>query len=151
MKDRIDRRRFLTISAAAAGLGLIPIGASPRSAAAHLVEWRGTSLGSMATIRIHHTDRVAAERLIKQAVEEAQRLETVFSLYRPDSILCDLNRRGVLIAPPAELSELLTLCDHFWRLTDGMFDPTVQPIWQCYAEHFAATEINEGPSKAKLR
>jgi thiamine biosynthesis lipoprotein len=151
MKDPIDRRRFLTISAAVAGLGLVPIGAPPKSAAAHLVEWRGIFLGTVATLRIHHTDPAAAQHLIQQAVGEARRLETVFSLYRSDSVLCELNRRGVLIGPPVELSELLTLCDHFWQLTDGMFDPTVQPLWRCYADHFAAAnQTLEGPSKAKL-
>ena len=151
MKDRIDRRRFLTISAAVAGLGLVPIGAPPKSAA-HLVEWRGTFLGAVATLRIHHTDLAAAEHLIEQAVGEARRLETVFSLYQVDSDLCELNRRGVLIGPPVELLELLTLCDHFWKLTEGVFDPTVQALWQCYAEHFADGDRTiEGPSGAKVK
>ena len=58
----------------------------------------------------------------------------------------------MLVAPPAELSELLTLCDHFWRLTQGMFDPTVQPLWRCYADHFAMNDRTaEGPSAAKRK
>ena len=59
MREALDRRRFIVVSAAAAGLGLIPFGAPKTSAAAHLVEWRGVSLGSVATIRIHHPDPVA--------------------------------------------------------------------------------------------
>jgi FAD:protein FMN transferase len=150
MKDRIDRRRFLAISAAVAGLGLVPLGAPPKSAA-HLVEWRGTFLGAVATLRIHHTDLAAAEHLIEQAVGEARRLEAVFSLYQVDSVLCELNRRGLLIGPPVELLELLTLCDHFWKLTEGVFDPTVQALWQCYADHFADGDRTiEGPSKVEL-
>jgi thiamine biosynthesis lipoprotein len=87
---------------------------------------------------------------MRQVVSETRRLETVFSLYHPDSSLCELNRRGVLVAPPPELSELLTLCDHFWRLTHGTFDPTVQPLWRCYADYFAINDRNlEGPSAAK--
>jgi FAD:protein FMN transferase len=152
MKDRINRRRFIAISAAAAGLGIVPIGASPKSVSAHLLEWRGAFLGTVSTLRIHHTDPAAARHLIQQAVGEARRLETIFSLYRSDSVLCELNRRSVLIGPPVELSELLTICDHFWQLTDGMFDPTVQPLWRCYADHFAAgNQTMEGPSEAKLR
>jgi thiamine biosynthesis lipoprotein len=152
MPNRIGRRRFLAISAAAAGLGLVPVGAPRESASADLIEWHGTSLGAIATIRVHHTDRIAAQRLLRQVVGEALRLETVFSLYRPDSSLCELNRRGVLIAPPAELSDLLTLCERFWRLTDGMFDPTVQALWRCYADHFAlAPKITEAPSKSERK
>lgn len=151
MTDGVDRRRFIAISAAAAGVGLIPLGGSQKSAGSHLVEWRGASLGAVATIRIHHTDRATAQRLLRQVVSETRRLETVFSLYRPDSSLCELNRQGVLVAPPAELSELLTLCDHFWRLTQGMFDPTVQPLWRCYADYFAMNRTSEGPSAAKRK
>jgi thiamine biosynthesis lipoprotein len=152
MREALDRRRFIAVSAAAAGLGLIPFGAPKTSAAAHVVEWRGVSLGSVATIRIHHPDPVAAQRLIEQAVGEAHRLETVFSLYRQDSSLAELNRRGVLVAPPAELSDLLTLCDRFWRMTNGAFDPSVQPLWQCYADHFATSgSASTGPSMAKIK
>ena len=116
------------------------------------MEWRGTSLGAVATIRIHHVDQASAQRLLRQIVSESRRLETVFSLYRPDSVLCELNRQGVLVAPPAELSELLTLCDHFWRLTHGTFDPTVQPLWRCYADYFAMNDTtSDGPSAAKKK
>ena len=152
MRHGLNRRRFIAVSAAAAGLGLLPFSTPKKSAAAHLVEWRGASLGAVATVRIHHPDRSGAQRLIEQVVGETRRLETVFSLYRQDSSLCELNRRGTLVAPPAELSDLLTLCDHFWRLTDGMFDPTVQALWRCYADHFAMHDkTSGGPSAAKRK
>jgi thiamine biosynthesis lipoprotein len=152
MERKIGRRRFLTISAAAAGLALVPFGAPRRAAAGSLVEWHGISLGSVATIRIHHPDRAAAADLINQVVAESQRLEQIFSLYREDSTLCELNRNGVLLAPPAELSDLLASCDRFWRLTGGAFDPTVQPLWRCYADHFAVVrDASQGPSSAKIR
>lgn len=152
MRHGLNRRRFIAVSAAAAGLGLLPFSTPKKSAAAHLVEWRGTSVGAVATVRIHHPDRSAAQRLIRQVVGETRRLETVFSLYRQDSSLCELNWRGTLVAPPAELSDLLTLCDHFWRLTGGMFDPTVQALWRCYADHFAMHDkTSEGPSAAKRK
>ena len=136
MSIGVDRRRFITISAAAAGLSLVPDRAFAKPAA-HLVEWRGVSMGAVAAIRIHHNDRTAAEKLIRRVVAETRRLEGVFSLYRQDSSLCELNRTGLLVAPPPELADLLALCDYFWRVTDGQFDPTVQSLWCCYADHFA--------------
>lgn len=146
------RRRFLAISAAAAGLAVIPFGASRKVAAGRLVEWRGISLGSVATIRIHHPNEAVAESLVDQVVTESRRLEQIFSLYRADSTLCELNRNGVLVAPPPELSELLATCDRVWRLTGGAFDPTVQPLWRCYADHFAAGHAgSQGPPLAKIK
>jgi thiamine biosynthesis lipoprotein len=151
MKSGTSRRKFIAITAAAAGVGLLPFGATRRSAAGHLAEWRGLSLGTIATIRIHHPDRLAGERLLARVVSEGQRLEAIFSLYRPDTVLCELNRRGVLVAPPAELADLLVHCDRFWHLTGGLFDPTVQPLWQCYAEHFSTAGASaEGPASHKL-
>jgi thiamine biosynthesis lipoprotein len=151
MPGRIDRRRFITISAAAAGLGLLPKGTFAKPAA-QLVAWRGTSLGAPAEIRVHHPDRAAAEGLIRRIVAATRRLEAVFSLYRPESSLCALNRAGVLVAPPAELADLLLVCDGFWRETGGKFDPTVQALWRCYAEHFAtAGDGSDGPPEAKLK
>jgi thiamine biosynthesis lipoprotein len=151
MSIGVDRRRFITISAAAAGLSLVPDRAFAKPAA-HLVEWRGVSMGAVAAIRIHHNDRTAAEKLIRRVVAETRRLEGVFSLYREDSSLCELNRTGLLVAPPPELADLLALCDYFWRLTDGQFDPTVQSLWCCYADHFAlAGKDSDGPSQATIK
>ena len=33
---------------------------------------------------------------------------------------------------------LLKAALRFSDLTDGAFDPTVQPLWQLYAEHFSS-------------
>ena len=39
----------------------------------------------------------------------------------------------------------------FAGLTDGAFDPTVQPLWQLYANHFSSEKHDpEGPSPQKL-
>jgi thiamine biosynthesis lipoprotein len=39
----------------------------------------------------------------------------------------------------------------FADLTDGAFDPTVQPLWQLYADHFSSERPEpEGPSPQKL-
>lgn len=154
MSTNLSRRRFIGISAAATGLGLVPLGAAgapPASAAGHLVVWHGTALGAVATLQIHHRDRAAAERLVARALAEVRRLEGLFSLYRDDSLLVALNRRGVIEAPPAEFVRLLEESLRFARLTDGAFDPTVQPLWQLYAAHFSKSDADpEGPPAGAL-
>lgn len=133
----ISRRRFIRISGAAAGLGLLPNWANSSAAAAELVSWHGVALGAAASMQLHHPDPVAARNLIARVVSEVDRLESIFSLYRSDSALSELNRRGVIVAPPRELVEVLAECDRYWHLTGGVFDPTVQPLWTCYAAHFS--------------
>ncbi|WP_395714058.1 FAD:protein FMN transferase [Reyranella sp.] len=137
------RRRAIAISAAAAGLELLPL-RGPVAAHDRLTSWRGVVLGAPASLQIHHGDPAVARRLIELAVSEARRLEGIFSLYRPDSALVDLNRRGALAAPPGELVDLLQLCQRHHALTKGVFDPTVQVLWQLYSDHFANAGAGEG-------
>lgn len=118
------RRRFLAISAAAFAL--------PAAARAQPVyTWTGIALGAGATIRLAHSD---APAITARAAAEIARLEGIFSLYRADSALSQLNRDGRLAAPPFELLECLSLAGAVHHATDGLFDPTVQPLWAAYAQ-----------------
>ncbi len=118
------RRRFLAISAAAVAF-------PGASVAEPVYTWQGVALGARATLRLTHPD---ARAISAQVAAEISRLEDIFSLYRPDSSLMRLNRDGVLQAPPFELLECLSLAGAVHRASDGRFDPTIQPLWMCYAE-----------------
>lgn len=142
------RRRVLGILGAAAGLAL------PGSAGAEeapLVTWRGPVLGALGQITLHHPDRAAAERLIAASVAEIRRLEAMFSLWRADSLISELNRRGVLAAPPPEMLDLLARARAAHAATGGAFDPTVQPLWTLHAAHFSTPGADPaGPGAAAL-
>ncbi len=78
-------------------------------------------------------------------------MEALFSLYRDDSVLVELNRRGVIIAPPSEFIDLLEACGRYVAATGGHFDPTVQPLWDVYARHFKkAGAAPSGPPEAEM-
>jgi thiamine biosynthesis lipoprotein len=151
MTASLTRRRFIGITAAAAGLGLVPLGSTAR-AGGNLVTWRGQAMGAVATLQVHHHDRAAAQRLIEGALAEIRRLERVFSLYRADSALVALNRHRVLVAPPADLVELVAVSRHFFEITGGAFDPSVQALWTLYRDHFSDPEADpQGPSERARR
>ena len=82
-RDRLSRRRVLTIIGAVAGLPLLP-GVDQPANAARLYRWQGTSLGSPSCILLNHSDRGAAEHTVAHCVAEIERLEKQFSLYRND-------------------------------------------------------------------
>ena len=148
MNPAPTRRRFIAIAAAAAGLPLVAAGAS---AAAPLHRWSGIALGAAAEIVLHDPDAGRAQRLIARCVAEIDRLEDVFSLYRPDSAISRLNRNGRLAAPPLELVALLAEARSYSKRTEGAFDVTVQPLWRLYAEHFARPGADpRGPAEADL-
>lgn len=144
----MKRRRFLAVTAAAGALAAAPA----RAFRLDPVEWRGVALGAAASLTIHHEDRAAALVLLDRCLAELERLERVFSLYRPDSALGTLNRAGQLAAPPLDLITLLGVVDGLWRRSDGAFDPTVQPLWDLYAAHFAQAGADPaGPDPAPVR
>ncbi len=144
------RRRFLGISAAAAGLAILPLRGWAK-AQAQVVEWAGVALGARTSIRIHHHDPAVAADALRLVQQDLRRLEAVFSLYREDSALAQLNRQGSLVAPAPELVELLATCRQYAALTDGAFDPTIQPLWQLYSRHFAQADATpEGPDSASI-
>jgi thiamine biosynthesis lipoprotein len=145
------RRRFITIAAAAAGLPLLVSRSQAAPPAPNLRVWTGAALGADAMLQIHHPDPAAADRLIEASLAEVARLERVFSLYRPDSALVQLNRDGILDAPPTDLVRLLGESERFSRLTAGAFDATVQPLWDVYAAHFERPGADpSGPSAAAI-
>ena len=145
---RPTRRRFLAIAAAAAGL---PIGALRAGAeTAPLHRWSGIALGAAAEIALYDPDATRARRLIARCVAEIDRLEDVFSLYRPESAIGRLNRDGRLAAPPLELVALLAEARTYSERTEGAFDATVQPLWHLYAAHFTRPGADpRGPGEAE--
>ncbi len=132
---RLTRRRFVSVLAAAAATPLV----SARGIAGPMrtFNWEGIALGAHARLSLQHPDEGAAKAAITTCLEEVARLEAIFSLYRTDSALTRLNACGRLDAAPADLrlllEEALMLAEH----SGGAFDPTVQPLWVLFAQHFS--------------
>jgi len=138
------RRRFIAISAAIAGISVLP----QATRAAHpSATWRGLALGAGASATIAGLTQEKAAPLFARMKAELERLENIFSLYRPNTSLSRLNREGSLATPPAELLELLSLTNAIHARTGGAFDPTVQPLWAIYAD---AALHETSPSKSVI-
>jgi len=149
----LSRRRFISVIAAAAGYCVASraSAAEDQIARSELLKWQGRALGAETSILISAQPTPAIQKLIRHCVDEIRRLELIFSLYQNDSILMGLNRLANVDHPPSELVDILIESRRFNELTNGSFDPTVQPLWDLYATHFsdprpdpmgpAATEI----------
>lgn len=117
----MNRRRFLALAAAALAT---PAGAQTR--------WQGRAFGADCMISLSGPVRQAEAALAGlPALIEA--IEADFSLHRP-SALTQLNATGRLADPSPAFRAVIRLADAVHRLTDGAFDPTVQPLWQAAAE-----------------
>lgn len=141
----IDRRRFITI-AAAMGAAMAARPALAAVPAVPPVTWRGQAMGAEATLILNHPDPDRARAILRRVEAELRRLEGIFTLYRADSDLSQLNRTGALAAPSPELVEALRLAQAVHGATGGRFDPTVQPLWRAYATGADAKALDHARS-----
>jgi thiamine biosynthesis lipoprotein len=146
MPAKLTRRRVISILAA--GIAL------PRLASASALEpfrWQGIVLGAAADLTLYAADRAQAGEALAASLAEIARLEGIFSLHQPDSALRRLNRDGRLDAAPFELQELLSQALQLAAASEGRFEPTIQPLWTLYADHFARADADPaGPSEAEI-
>lgn len=100
--------------------------------------WQGIALGAHTSIALVNQDQEQSRRVLRAAINEIERLERVFSLYRQGSSVVRLNQQGRLEAPSPDLLVLLGQVASINRATDGAFDPTVQSYWQGLASQQTA-------------
>lgn len=145
--ERPSRRRVIAILAASAA-GLVAGDPWRRAATAH--EWRGIAMGAEATITFGGIEADRARSAVLSVVEEIQRLEGALSLFREDSEICRLNRDCVLLEPSGDLRAALRLALDISRSSGGLFDPTVQALWEMHADWFSAWPYAGPPPDAMV-
>lgn len=142
----MNRRRFIQISACGVAALAVPVFLNIRPSQ-EIFKWKGMALGADASIQLYNDDNNIAQKLVRECFSEIQRLEEIFSLYKPDSALSILNRNGKLDNAPDELIELISESILYGNLTNGAFDITVQPLWELYSKSFdqnkAAPKVQE--------
>lgn len=129
----VTRRQFVVTGLAAGiigGAGALIATGEPQPA--HV--WRGAALGGEARVSLYGADQEAARGALESVAAEIERLEEIFSLYRPSSELSRLNRDGYLKAPTNDLIGTLRAGEEWRRRTGGAFDPTVQPMWKAISD-----------------
>jgi FAD:protein FMN transferase len=119
----MNRRRFLTLAAAFA--------CAPSLSRADT--WSGQALGADVSVTLHGP-REMTQAALAEVPKVLEQIEAAFSLYRAKSALVTLNRTGHLPAPDTLMRALVANVATAHALTDGVFDPTVQPLWQALAQ-----------------
>lgn len=144
----ITRRRAITILATTiAGV------ASGRSTMDHPFieyEWRGFAMGTDARIVFSGVEHASARAAAATVSIEIERLERALSLFRDDSEIVRLNRNKALSEPTGDMYRALGLALKVADATDGLFDPTVQALWEAYAGWFAASPDADIPPRALI-
>lgn len=134
--DAPTRRRVITIFAAAAASAVAGGSARPREAD---YAWRGVAMGADATILFNGVEPATARSAIAAAAAEIDRLEDALSLFRDNSELRRLNHGKVLHAPSGDMRRALALALDIAGRSGGLFDPSVQALWEAHVDWFAAS------------
>jgi len=94
-----------------------------------LVRGAGLAFGTGVSVAVVHADPEQAHLAASEALDEVQRVDRLCTVYRPDSQVGRLNAEGSLSRPDPGLVRLLRFSQRLAALSDGAFDPTVQPLW----------------------
>lgn len=144
---KIGRRRLMLMAAV---LPLAGWQLQQRAEAAPL-RWQGLAMGAPASLVLHHGgDTAGAQAALTATLAEVSRLEAMFSLFRADSVLSQLNRAGRVDHAPTEFLALLHTALDMAALSNGVFDPSIQPLWTLYFDHFVVGGNTQPPAADKL-
>lgn len=150
-RSGLSRRRVLTILGASAALPVAVAGFRLFGPQATFHEWSGSALGAQASMRLWHANSGHARRTLARMAAEVERLEGIFSLYRPESELSRLNRDGSLPQASRAMVEVLDAARSLAQASGGAFDPSVQPLWTLHERHFLQAGANPaGPTQAAV-
>lgn len=139
----LGRRRLLIMAA------VLPLAAwrVQQSAEAAPLRWQGLAMGAPASLVLHHGgDTAGAQAALAATLAELSRLEAMFSLFRADSVLSQLNRAGRVDNAPPEFVTLLRTALDMAALSHGVFDPSIQPLWTLYFDHFVVGGHTQAPA-----
>lgn len=112
-------------------------------------------MGTIIEISLQHADKELCHRAMNQAFAEISRVESIMSLYKPDSELSRINELAYKepVKISQEMTELLRISQKAWQLTSGGFDPTASPIiklWGFYKNEEQIPGENEIREKLKF-
>jgi len=146
-RSLVSRRRLLLLAA------VVPLVTwrMQQGAQAAPLRWEGMAMGAPASLTLYHGgDTQGAQAALEATLAEVNRLEAMFSLFRADSLLSGLNRTGRLNNAPPEFLALLHVALDMAVASKGMFDPSIQPLWSLYYDHFVVGGNTQPPAADKV-
>lgn len=91
-------------------------------------------------IHIGHKTTDVEQKKIQSVIQEVfQEVDNIYNKWNPKSELSSLNRlkKNVKVKISKQLEKLLLETDKIYLLSDGKFDPTIEPLQKLWKEHFS--------------
>lgn len=83
---------------------------------------------------IVYADKNCGNEIIESAYKKIEELERIASNYDENSEVCRLNQQGYLDEASDELLEMIDLSIEYYKITDGSFDITIEPLLKLWSE-----------------
>jgi len=104
-----------------------------------LFKLRFNAMGTHCELQFHASESEQAESFKSQALDWVRNFEKTFTRFDPKSLISKINQNagGDWVDINAEAEALFDLCDRFYFITQGLFDPTSLPLiklWDYKAE-----------------
>jgi thiamine biosynthesis lipoprotein len=108
------------------------------------------AMGTTYSIVLYGEDRYQMRNAAEQAFEEVRRLDQLLSNYRPESEWSMMNRLAAQqpVKVSAELFQLLSACQEWWRLSQGAFDISVGALMRVWGFYKGTGRL---PHRAEIR
>ena len=132
--ELISRRKLLQTGTGLFALSCFPseILANDTSPSLKLITRKSRALGSSISAKVLHSDVHQAKLALDTAFKNLHRIESVLSIYQPNSQVSQLNKVKRLDNPDPQFTDILNRSIQWSRRSKGAFDITVQPLWDLY-------------------
>lgn len=108
------------------------------------------SMGSTVELKFYSPSEELFHRIVDACVERTKEIDWLFSNYRDDSILAQVNRNaGVApVSVPGEFLRLVRTSIRYSELTEGAFDITIGTLFELWR---AETKAGRLPARSRIR
>jgi len=107
-------------------------------------------MGSTVEIKLYSHSEKLFHRVVDSCAERAKEIDRLFSNYREDSVLADVNRNAGSrpVSVPGEFLRLVRTSIYYSELTDGAFDITVGNLFELWSDETVAGRF---PAQLRVR
>ena len=130
----MNRRRFCLTLGAFTSTACHPDIVFAEMSRAKIYERTVEALGTTVRVVVRHQSKKTAHLATSAGLDQLELIESVMSVYRPESQLSKLNRHRELLSPHPYLLRILRQAADISVGTGGAFDVTVQSLWQSYKD-----------------
>jgi FAD:protein FMN transferase len=112
---------------------------------------RGTAFGTIVSVTAKGRSSHQVEAALDASFAAIRAVERSMSLFDSRSEISRFNRTGVLAHPSPMFTAVLEQSMRAWKITEGAFDPTVQPLWNIWSNAGAANGAPDAGLLASAR